>query len=231
MDQLRKVPLKIILSIFFSLTLLVFIPDTILASTYYVSKQGNNSNGLSWTTAWNELNQINWSTVKPGDTIEIDGSSTSVTYSTSLSIGSSGTGGSPITISKSQSTGHIGTPLTTGGITVSGNYITVRGLTVKKSSGDAVTVKGSDFITLDSLVVEHPGGRGIKADGYSNPVNNITIKNSRIDTTDESHGYVQADNIYLQYGSNSVIEGNNIANQNGYNFNGYGTSKSHIDLI
>ena len=42
---------------------------------YYISKNGNNGDGLSWATAWNELDKINWSVIEPGDTILIDGGS------------------------------------------------------------------------------------------------------------------------------------------------------------
>ena len=38
-------------------------------TTYYVSRNGSNGDGTSWATAWNELNQINWSVIQPGDTI------------------------------------------------------------------------------------------------------------------------------------------------------------------
>src|SRR5437762_261198 len=36
---------------------------------YHISKNDNNGDGLSWATAWNELDQINWSVIQPGDTI------------------------------------------------------------------------------------------------------------------------------------------------------------------
>jgi hypothetical protein len=54
------------------------------ATTYYVSKNGNNLNGLSWQHAWNELDQIQWTAVKSGDVILLDGGTTSMTYSTQL---------------------------------------------------------------------------------------------------------------------------------------------------
>lgn len=44
-----------------------------LNRVFYVSKGGNNTDGTSWETAWNELNQIKWDTIQPGDTIQIDG--------------------------------------------------------------------------------------------------------------------------------------------------------------
>ncbi|HSW97262.1 MAG TPA: hypothetical protein VLF89_05540, partial [Candidatus Saccharimonadales bacterium] len=67
-------------------------------NTYYVSKNGNNADGTSWTSAWNELNQINWTTIQPGDTIFIDGGTSGMTYTTTMTVGKSGTSGSPITI-------------------------------------------------------------------------------------------------------------------------------------
>jgi len=65
---------------------------------YYVSKNGNNSDGLSWQTAWNELNQINWSHIQPGDTILLDGASTQMVYTTTLIIDKSITETAPIRI-------------------------------------------------------------------------------------------------------------------------------------
>ena len=37
------------------------------SQTFYVSKSGDNSAGSSWTTAWNELDQIDWSSISPGE--------------------------------------------------------------------------------------------------------------------------------------------------------------------
>jgi hypothetical protein len=54
------------------------------ATTYYVSKNGDDLNGLSWQNAWSELDQINWAVVKPGDVIQLDGGTTSMTYWSSL---------------------------------------------------------------------------------------------------------------------------------------------------
>jgi len=58
-------------SIAFNLLGLPLIPSARASSgtTYYVSKNGNNADGRSWATAWNELANIKWSVVKPGDMI------------------------------------------------------------------------------------------------------------------------------------------------------------------
>src|SRR6266566_3290310 len=67
---------------------------------YYVSKNGNNGDGLSWQTAWDELNQINWSRIQPGDTILLDGSSTQMVYTTTVPFGKGGTATAPIRIKR-----------------------------------------------------------------------------------------------------------------------------------
>src|SRR6202162_1042080 len=84
-------------------------------TTYYVSKNGNNANGQSWATAWNELANINWSVIQPGDTILLDGGSQSMAYSTTLTVGKSGTRTAPITIERATNAGHNGTVILFGG--------------------------------------------------------------------------------------------------------------------
>lgn len=62
--------------------------------TFYVSKEGNNTDGKSWETAWNEIDQIRWENISPGDTIMIGGGE----YRTNMKVGISGVAGAPITI-------------------------------------------------------------------------------------------------------------------------------------
>lgn len=54
------------------------------AREYFVSKNGNNADGLSWASAWNELDQIQWSQLRTADVINIDGGVSQMTYSTPL---------------------------------------------------------------------------------------------------------------------------------------------------
>lgn len=84
-------------------------------TTYYISKNGNNADGLSWATAWNELNKINWSLVQPGDTLLLDGGSRSMTYTTTLTIGKSGTQAAPIMVKRATDAGHNGQVILFGG--------------------------------------------------------------------------------------------------------------------
>src|SRR6059058_3335191 len=81
---------------------------TVNSHLYYISKNGNNSDGLSWATAWNELDKINWPVIQPGDTILIDGGSQQMVYTTTFTIGKSGTYFAPITIKKATDPGRNG---------------------------------------------------------------------------------------------------------------------------
>src|SRR5687767_2914472 len=65
---------------------------------FYVSKRGNNTTGLSWATAWSELNRIRWELVRPGATIYLDGGGTRMIYRTTMTFGASGTAAAPIII-------------------------------------------------------------------------------------------------------------------------------------
>jgi hypothetical protein len=98
-------------------------------------------------TAWNELSAINWSSIRPGDRIVVDGgplacsspfnagsiapydfpspkpaqpgSNCGMLYNTTLAVGTSGTASAPITIQLSQELGHNGTVVVFGGRTSS----------------------------------------------------------------------------------------------------------------
>jgi hypothetical protein len=69
-----------------------------------VSTFGNSVDGKSWSTAWNELDQIDWGAIKPTDHIEIDGG----TYVTRLVPASGGTAEGRITLERSTEPGHDG---------------------------------------------------------------------------------------------------------------------------
>ncbi|MEM9773380.1 MAG: hypothetical protein AAF902_02285 [Chloroflexota bacterium] len=86
-------------------------------AAFYVSKNGDNSNGESWNGAWNELDQINWSAVVPGDIIYIDGGplSRSMTYTSTLQPAASGTDSNPITIQLSNEVERSGQAIFFGG--------------------------------------------------------------------------------------------------------------------
>lgn len=139
------------------------IPTTL--GRYYVSKNGDNTDGLTWGSAWNELNQIRWATVQPGDTILLDGGPSGMQYTSTLTVGKSGVSGKPITVARSTESGHNGqvaifggraTPLPYCGQT---NYI-------YQTSG-AMRPIGIDLGTSDWIVIDGMGWRGITIHGHN----------------------------------------------------------------
>jgi hypothetical protein len=110
--------------------------STVGGRSWYVSKLGSGADGLSWATAWNELNRINWSAVHPGDSVVVDGGpiscgseygfanhtpgnrpgeSCGMLYATTLTVGKSGTASQPITVKLAQEAGRNGTAVLFGG--------------------------------------------------------------------------------------------------------------------
>jgi hypothetical protein len=92
------------------------------ATNYYVSPSGNNTTGLSYATAWNELDQINWSGLTSSDMIYIDGGPSGLTYGTPLTIPANITAPG---ISPSADTGHSGPITIDGSKSTSGVGITI----------------------------------------------------------------------------------------------------------
>lgn len=106
---------------------------------YFVSRNGNNSDGLSWATAWNEMNQIQWNqiTAYRGDDVTIDGGVTSMMYNT------------PMTTSPQQAPYNVNVKVSTesghnGVVIINGNGQTGPGVKIASSS-----------VTLDGV---HTGG-------------------------------------------------------------------------
>ncbi len=159
-------------------------PTPISGNIFYISKNGNNGDGLSWQTAWNELNQINWSRIQPGDRILLDGGSTQMVYITTLTIGQSGTAAAPIRIEKATEAGRNGQVAIFGGRSIplpycgQTNYayqtsgVTTHGIVF---GGHAwIIVDGMDW---DGITIYAHSSHGI--DMTNNPSNDI-VRNIEI---------------------------------------------------
>jgi hypothetical protein len=141
------------------------------SATWYVNNTATGSNnGSSWTNAWNGFSRIVWggSGVKAGDTLYISGGTISKVYNETLTIRTSGSAGSPITISVGQDTGHNGQVIIDSQNTrtkaidsSSASYITVTG-----------NVGGSRNLVLINLVcsttnIDTTGGAAIWGGGHT----------------------------------------------------------------
>lgn len=79
----------------FAVVLAVLVAAPCFATSHYVRKGATgSSDGSDWTNAWNELDQINFSSMACGDTIWIGGG----TYTTNLNISKTCTATSPLLI-------------------------------------------------------------------------------------------------------------------------------------
>lgn len=77
---------------------------------YYVSKSGDNTNGRTWATAWNELDQIHWEYINTlqGDSIVIDGGAHRMIYRKPLQVQATQSNYYPLRVSVSTEKLHNG---------------------------------------------------------------------------------------------------------------------------
>jgi len=133
---------------------LIVIASTV-AEDFYVSKSGSNSDGRSWAAAWNDVNNINWGNILPGDTIYLDGGTSSMSYGKFVT-GAGGTSSNRILITRSKEAGHDG-KVYFSGAEVNHPYITIDGLDKDKlevygSGGYTIRIQGSaDNTVLDNI--------------------------------------------------------------------------------
>jgi hypothetical protein len=153
---------------------------SVSSHTYYVSKNGNDADGLSWATAWNELNQINWNLIQPGDSILLDGGTSQMVYTTTLTVGKSGVSGSPITIRRATDPGRNGTVAIFGGRSTLLPYC---GQTNYTYQTRGVNIHGIVINSQSWIIVDGGGWHGIKVYGNNDSgaitqnTNNDIIRN------------------------------------------------------
>jgi hypothetical protein len=154
-------------------------------TTWYVSKSGNNTNGLSWDTAWNELNRIRWSEIRPGDTILLDGGPSQMIYTTPLTVGKSGLPGQPILIKRATEPGHNGTVILFGGRSIPLPYCGQRTYTYQTRGvlSDGIVVGDNAYDVIDGsswhgIRIYGDNGSGIVfgANSHNDTIRNIEIE-------------------------------------------------------
>ncbi|HEX5414208.1 MAG TPA: hypothetical protein VFZ25_00990 [Chloroflexota bacterium] len=184
---LHSVKLRVALMVALALSLFALpsFTRTIQAAgtTYYVSKTGTNVDGRSWASAWNELNQINWGVVQPGDTILLDGGSPQMVYTTSLTPGKSGSPGAPITIKLAPDAGRNGQVVIFGGRSTPLPECFARNTYVlQPANANGITLSARSWIVVDGtkwhgISIHGNNSHGISMDPSST---NDTIRNAEI---------------------------------------------------
>jgi hypothetical protein len=144
------------------------------ATNYYVSPGGNNAGGLSYKSAWTEMNQINWAVLKTNDVIYIDGGTSGITYRTPLEIPAS----SPVVQILLPSTkGHNGKITLDGSLSPSPSGILIQGpaqLFPQNSTGFPTAANGYAVTSLP-IIVQHWKSCGVVVYNSQATVSNMEI--------------------------------------------------------
>ena len=184
-------------SLSFAVVLFLLLSLPLFATNWYVDKRvASSGNGQSWTTAWKNLSNINWVSIKPGDRLFISGGTDSLVYSETLTPACSGTASNYVTIlagkySPSPS-GHSGRVIIDGGNTRYGiaffdqggnkpSYVIVKGFETK---GVEIGVYANFDNHHDCLVLDSLGLYGFRSGGV------------RFETGET--GYQNADSLFIQ---------------------------------
>lgn len=154
-------------------------------AAFYVSKNGNNSDGRSWASAWNELDQINWEHIQAGAVIYIDGGIDEMRYETELQLGASGTADAPIQILASSESGHQGQVIFFGGRSTELPYCgqpNYENTPPEQMREYGIRSNNEDYIVIDGgrwrgIVIHGYLDSGIRFDAASQ---NITVQNIEI---------------------------------------------------
>ncbi|MEM7803157.1 MAG: hypothetical protein AAF633_28460, partial [Chloroflexota bacterium] len=153
---------------------------------FYISLNGNNGDGRSWESAWSDLDEIDWSQVGPGDTLNIDGGETEMTYESSLQVMRSGIEGNPITFRVSDEPGHDGQVVLFGGRAEllpecgAPTFIFTQpehAYGIRTNDHDWLVFEGKDWY---GITIHGYDRAGIRIDRYSNDilVRNMAITNN-----------------------------------------------------
>jgi hypothetical protein len=166
------------------------------ATNYYCSTTSQGSaNGTSWGNSWS-CSSVPWGSVHGGDTVFMDGGTTSMTYNSRINITNSGTSdGARITLRIGQDAGHNGIATLTGGINfTSQNYVTIDG-EYNGARHISLVGNGIDMPVTTSPVVRYVSlsrGAGIDANyGWHGLISHIYLTDG---TGDRAIGFVARNN-------------------------------------
>ncbi|MCB0282486.1 MAG: hypothetical protein KDF60_07890, partial [Calditrichaeota bacterium] len=191
------------------------------AGNFYIDKNASGSdNGSSWSDAWENFQNINWDSIKPGDTIFVSGGTDSVIYTDFMEIGASGVESNLVTITKGIDPGHNG-------------RVIIEGLNNEKTT--AFHIEDKNFLKISNFEIRRfTGGGSIRVEnsigsvieknkilGYGSCVKiynsfNCIIRENVLTTHENTP--TQTDGIYASQNTDNVYENNNIIilNQDSY---------------
>src|ERR1700722_10852831 len=139
--------------------------NTISHNVYYVSPSGSGKNGLSWATAWRDTSSIDWSVIRPGARIVLDGGTSTCSaspYDFTPSKPNPGVtcgqryrpfsiGQNDITIERSGATGHNGTVVIDGGRDTPLPYCGQRQYATTTRMSPGIDLNGHSGVSIDGM--------------------------------------------------------------------------------
>ena len=220
----------------FTVVLFLLLSLPLFATDWYVDKTvASSGNGQSWATAWKNFSNINWSSVQPGDIINISGGNDSTVYYETLDINDAGTTNNYITIRSAIDAGHNGKVIIDGQNTRSNcivieqgcgslvrNWIYVKNLYLRRAVNEAFYIHCNvNNVVIDGLDIRENGLEGIKIignDDYYLTENgicaeDIEIKNCTI-VSKSNNPYHEDNCVYAQMVAGLKIHNNFIHQQN-----------------
>lgn len=154
------------------------------ARDWYVRASGAGGDGTSYASAWAGFGSIGWGSIAPGDTLFICG-----TFNSPLNVGTSGSGDS-------------------SRVTVRGDYSQERGV-IDVSGGEAISVYGRSFVTLQGFTIDRSGTNGVGAQSSSY----VNISNCNFYRVGQSGGTVSG--IDGRYAQGMKISNCRLTNEKG----------------
>lgn len=201
------------------LVLLGFVNTGLSANWYVDNAAPGSNNGASWANAWTAFSSIVWggSGVKPGDTLYISGGNTSQAYASALTIGASGTSGSPITIRVGQDSGHNGTVIFNATyIYCPQSYITIDG-----------SVSGVSHLTITNVADSANKDNGYAVTSYASTISGITIRYVSISMCNNGLGFQYVNGYEFDHNSFLHILGDHGIKTIQSTENGWGVGSIH----
>lgn len=154
---------------------------------YYVDNTvANSTDGTSWSSAWKSFSDINWSLVKPGDTIYVSGGAASQTYTQTLDVGAGGNAGGAVTIKKGVDAGHDGSVIIDGGNTLAHGII----------------LNGRNNVTIDGFSIRNIADAGISV---KNVTAGVVVQNNSVYSGDPGGGNARGYDVRNSVGTDAVI--------------------------
>ncbi|MFO1070018.1 MAG: choice-of-anchor Q domain-containing protein [Geminicoccaceae bacterium] len=239
--QRKSTLLHVLLGALVLLAALVVPPSPSQAASFFVDRSvATSGDGRSWATAWKSFAKVRWSSIRPGDTLYVSGGASGKTYTESLTVGASGSAGSPITIRPGLSAGHSGPVIIDGqnlrdtGIFLSSrNHVLVTGFDLRNHPGAGIGVKYATAgvrIENNKIYSGDPGDSNARGIDVRNCVGTdaVIVRSNAFTTPPDT--LAQTDGIWSSANNGVIFENNRIVISNSNTWGHSDGIQSYLDV-